>query len=247
MIPKLVGHRGYMGKYPENSLSGIEAALKAGACMVEFDVQMSADHELVVVHDADLQRTSGIAGSVFDLSVSELTQASVHEPERFGDKYLGALLPTLKQVMELVAEYPDVTAFVEIKRKSLKHWGLKQVIDALHDSLKDYASQCVIISFGFDAVSYAKQHGLYSVGWVLENYDEPSHEMAMQLKPDYLICDYLKIPDGVEPWKGPWSWMLYDIIDPNLALQWAARGVEIIETEDIGGMLEHKDLRKESC
>ena len=100
MIPKLVGHRGYMGKYPENSLLGIEAALRAGACIVEFDVQMSVDHELVVIHDIDLQRTAGIAASVFELTMAELVEVSIHEPERFGDKYLGVLLPTLKQVME---------------------------------------------------------------------------------------------------------------------------------------------------
>ena len=46
-IPQLVGHRGYMAEYPENTLVGIEAALQTGACLVEFDVQMSGQGELI--------------------------------------------------------------------------------------------------------------------------------------------------------------------------------------------------------
>ncbi|MGB5604522.1 MAG: glycerophosphodiester phosphodiesterase family protein, partial [Gammaproteobacteria bacterium] len=63
MIPVLVAHRGYMEKYPENSLSSIEAALQAGACMVEFDVQMDANGQLLLLHDDNFKRTAGIDSS----------------------------------------------------------------------------------------------------------------------------------------------------------------------------------------
>jgi glycerophosphoryl diester phosphodiesterase len=247
MIPKLVAHRGYMEGYPENSLLGLEMSLKAGACMVEFDVQMSADHELIVLHDSDLQRTAGLADSVFNLTVSELSSVSAHEPERFGDKFLKTPVPTLKQVMELVAGYPTVTAFVEIKDESLTQWGLGHVMDVLQKELEPYASQSVIIAYNLNALQHIKQCGLYSTGWVLSVFDKESHQKANQLNPQYLICNHRKITDGYEPWQGNWSWMLYDITDPELALQWAQRGVALIETRDIGGMLQHKELRKESC
>ncbi len=58
MIPVLVAHRGYMEKYPENSLSAIRAALEAGACMVEFDLQMDAEGQLILLHDENFKRTS---------------------------------------------------------------------------------------------------------------------------------------------------------------------------------------------
>jgi glycerophosphoryl diester phosphodiesterase len=247
MIPKLVAHRGYMRKYPENSLPGLEMALQAGACMVEFDVQMAADHEFVLLHDDDLQRTAGLADSVFSLSATELVLASVHQPEKFGDQFLKTPIPTLMQAMELVAGYPLVTAFVEIKDESIDKWGLEFVMDRLLTALEPYLSQSVIIAYSYSALQYIKQKKACPTGWVLRLYDEDHYKKAIQLAPEYLICNQTKIPDDSEPWQGVWSWMLYDIVDPEQALQWAGRGIELIETEDIGGMLEHDELQKESC
>ena len=247
MIPKLVAHRGYMEAYPENSLLGLEMSLKAGACLVEFDVQMNAQHEFIVLHDSDFKRTANIESNLFELKKSELSRLSVHEPERFGDKFLKTPVPTLEQVMKLIASYPLATAFVEIKDESFDRWGLDNVMDALHKALEPYASQTVIIGFNSIALQRVKQRGIYRVGWVVEKYDEQHKINAQQLKPDYLICNHKKITDGNEPWQGNWAWMLYDITDPELALQWAERGVELIETRDIGAMLQHTELRKESC
>ncbi len=247
MIPKLVAHRGYMEKYPENSLLAMEMSLKAGACLLEFDVQMSADYELIVLHDSDLQRTAGKANSIFDLKLSELSSVSVHEAERLGDQFLKTPLPTLRQMMELIAAYPKATAFVEIKDESLTQWGLDHVMEALQKSLMPYASQSVIIAYNLKALQVVKQRGLYSTGWVLDTFDEENHQKARELNPDYLICNHKKITGDNEPWRGDWSWMLYDITDPEQALQWAQRGVALIETRDIGSMLQHSELRKEAC
>lgn len=245
MIPKLVAHRGYMENYPENSLLGLEMAIKAGACMVEFDVQMIAEHEFIILHDGDFKRTASVDESVFTLKASELVNISVHEPERFDDKFINTPVPTLKQMMELISDYADVTAFVEIKDESLDQWGLENVMDALQRVLEPYESQCVIIGFNFDAMKYVKQRGIFSVGWVLEKFDEAHQQKAYQLKPEYLICNYKKVKDdGL--WQGDWLWMLYDITDPELALRWASQDSALIETRDIGVMLQHTELRKES-
>ncbi|MFC1685138.1 glycerophosphodiester phosphodiesterase, partial [Pseudomonadota bacterium] len=53
-VPTLIAHRGYALHYPENSLEAMEAALKAGALFVEFDVHLSADEEPMVIHDANV-------------------------------------------------------------------------------------------------------------------------------------------------------------------------------------------------
>ena len=63
---RLVAHRGYPRRYPENTLLSLLAALEAGAEFVEFDVQMTADGVPVLLHDADLRRTGGA-----DLEVTE--------------------------------------------------------------------------------------------------------------------------------------------------------------------------------
>lgn len=247
MIPRLVAHRGYMEHYPENSMLGLEMALKTGACMIELDVQMNADHDLVVLHDSDFQRTAGIEQSIFDVRTAELIQISVHEPERFGDKFLQTPVPMLKQVMEMIARYPKATVFVEIKDESFEQWGLDCVMDALLGELQSYASQSVVISYNLDALECVKQRKLYLTGWVLHSFDQSSLQTAKRLKPDYLICNHEKITEGNIPWLGSWMWMLYDITDPDLALQWSKRGVALIETRDVGVMLKNPELMKESC
>ena len=63
-IPQLVAHRGYSLRYPENTLLAIEQAFIAGACYVECDVQLTQDGVPVLLHDNNLQRTTGQAEDV---------------------------------------------------------------------------------------------------------------------------------------------------------------------------------------
>ena len=251
MIPELVAHRGFMENYPENSLLGLEMALRAGACMLEFDVQLSADHQLIVLHDSNFERTAGRPDSVFDLKQDNISNISVHEPHRFGDQFLPTPVPTLKQVMTLLKKFPAATAFVEIKDESLDRWGLEFVMYKLQEALKPYASQCVVIAYNLKALQDVKQRGFCRSGWVLTSFNDEYQQLAQQLKPDYLICNHKKIPDDYKfsdsPWQDCGSWMLYDITEPELALHWAQRGVALIETRDVGLMLKHPQLKKAAC
>jgi glycerophosphoryl diester phosphodiesterase len=58
-MTKLVAHRGYSAHYPENTMIAARAAIAAGACGIELDVQMCADGRFVVMHDDNLLRTCG--------------------------------------------------------------------------------------------------------------------------------------------------------------------------------------------
>ncbi len=70
--PLCVAHRGFSGKYPENSLAAFQAALDHEAEVIELDVQCSAEGHLVVCHDPDLERLTGLPAFVRDLSLSRL-------------------------------------------------------------------------------------------------------------------------------------------------------------------------------
>lgn len=246
-VPQLVGHRGYLAKYPENTWPGLEAALSAGACWLEFDVQMCSDGHFVLVHDSNLQRTAGDPRSIFELDSEALRRCSVHEPLRFGDRFSGMEIPGLATVLERLTRFPQARAMVEIKSESLQHWGLERVMDALLAQLEPFGKQCVLISFSHAAIAYAQQHSRIEIGWVLYRYDEDHRQRAQTLQPDFLICNEQKLPAQQPPWPGPWQWMLYDIIDPALALHWAARGVTLIETADIGIMLQDPLLAQRAC
>jgi glycerophosphoryl diester phosphodiesterase len=211
--------------------------------MVEFDVQMDAAGRLLLLHDDNFKRTAGIQASVFELD--DVTQISVHEPKRLGDTFKPEAVPELAQVLVLLLEYPAATAFVEIKDESLQRWGISKVIDEALASVAVAKQQCVIISDNLDALLYVKARSDYRIGWVIHRYDDACHRLARQHQPEFLLCNYKRIKNT--PWPGNWQWMLYDISDPELAMVWANKGVDLIETRDIGTLLQHPQLKQRSC
>ena len=73
MLPAIVGHRGARGEAPENTLASFRRAVAAGVPEIELDVRLSADRQLFVLHDADLERTTGRRGAAQRKSLSVLT------------------------------------------------------------------------------------------------------------------------------------------------------------------------------
>lgn len=236
-LPVLVAHRGYPACYPENTIVGIKAAIDAGAQHVEFDVQMSADNQLMVIHDDSLLRTASTDQSVFDLNMEQLNAISVHEPERLGDQYANEFIPSLQQMLQCLAAYKSVTAWVEIKEESLLQFGLEPVMDALIIALKPYQQHCVIISFSADAISYAQQHSTLRTGWVLHHYDANYQQQASTLMPDFILCNQKKVVNEKQLWHGDWQWMLYGVETVELAQHWASKGVPFVETDHIGELI----------
>lgn len=101
-----IGHRGASGYEPENTLRSIRHALELGADGVEIDVRLSADAHPVVIHDAKLHRTTGVAGLVSRLPLSFLRTLDAGE---------GETIPTLAEVLALVGERER---FLNIELKS---------------------------------------------------------------------------------------------------------------------------------
>jgi glycerophosphoryl diester phosphodiesterase len=246
-VPQLVAHRGYLHRYPENTWRALEAALQAGACWLEFDIQMCRDGEFILLHDDSFDRTAGVDRSVFDTD-SRQTDISVHEPRRFNDRFAPIPISTLVDVLHRLAAWPTARAMVEIKQESIDHWGLDTVMLKLVPLLAEHQPQCVLISYNRDALAWCREsYPAIQIGWVLQSYDAGHREQANRLKPDYLICNQVKLTDAQTPWYGQWQWMLYDIVDPDQALEWTARGVSLIETADIGAMLQDPRLQPGIC
>jgi len=246
VIPQLVAHRGYLQHYPENTWPALEAALAAGACWLEFDVQLCRDDRFVLMHDDNLLRTSGIDCPVLTSDSAALT-ASAHEPARFGERFVPTPVPLLDDVLAQLSAWPAARAMVEIKQESIALRGLDTVMERLLPILQRHRSQCTLISYNHAALAWLRQRSDVAVGWVLSDYNPEQHDQAVTLAPDYLICNVRKLPPAQTPWPGPWQWMLYDIVDPEQALTWAAHGVALIETADIGAMLKDPRLAQRAC
>lgn len=243
--PDLIAHRGNAAEYPENTLPALRSALELGARFVEFDVQLSADRQPILLHDSSLMRTAGIDRSALEMTWSELAEVSVNEEQRFRKRYTDVGIPTLAQAASLLATYPHATAFVELKRASLRAFGQEIVVRKVCETLKPIARQCVIISFDLAAVHHVRQVSSYRIGWVLSEYSSLSALKCEALAPDYVFCDHQLLTESTSRlWRGPWRWAIYEVTTRKLALELAARGAKLIETMAVRDLLrEFRSLR----
>jgi glycerophosphoryl diester phosphodiesterase len=100
--PIIFAHRGASAQAPENTLAAFELALAQNADGIELDVKLAADGQVVVIHDATVDRTTGGHGSVKDLSLAQLR--SLDAGSFFSGKYGGEKIPTLEEVFETVGK-----------------------------------------------------------------------------------------------------------------------------------------------
>jgi glycerophosphoryl diester phosphodiesterase len=233
---ELIAHRGNARDFPENTLPAFASALSLGLRCLELDVHLSADEIPVVIHDQELQRTTGRSGTVFALRAAELTAIEAHEPQRFGERFRGTCLPRLTDVLTLLARHADATLFVEIKRASLRHFDHDTVVTRVLGALATLRAQCVVISFDLPAVARARELGDVRIGWVLPDYSLQSRLDAEALRPDFLFGDVAQLSPAEALWPGPWQWALYEVDAPETATALAARGARYIETMAVAEM-----------
>lgn len=94
---KACAHRGDVAVAPENTLPAIALAIEKGAAMIEFDVQRTKDGALVLMHDANISRTTNGSGRV-----GEMTLAALRELDAgawFSEAYAGTRIPTLEEAL----------------------------------------------------------------------------------------------------------------------------------------------------
>ncbi|MGX9885619.1 glycerophosphodiester phosphodiesterase [Streptomyces sp. NPDC002276] len=101
-----IGHRGVMGLEPENTLRSFVAAEQAGLDVIELDLHLSRDGALVVMHDADVDRTTDGTGPIAERTLDELRTLDAGRGER---------VPTFEEVLDAVrsplqAEIKDLAA-----------------------------------------------------------------------------------------------------------------------------------------
>lgn len=232
---RLVAHRGYPRRYPENTLPGLLAAVAAGARYVEFDVQLCADGTPVLLHDRSLLRTAGVAQEVFELSAQQLQVTAAGEAARFGEAFREVRIPTLPEAVAALVRSPQVTAFVELKRESLRRHGREAMVDAVLQAVGGAANPCVIISFDEAALQLARDSGAPQIGWALPRWDRRHLEAAAALAPQYLFCRITSLPAKLP--SAPWRWVVYETSEPALASELFARGADLVETDAIAEMV----------
>ena len=84
----LIGHRGSSGAYPENSIEACRYAVEKGVDAIEYDIHLTKDNEIVVMHDDDISTTTNGTGKVSEMTLAEI-QAYQLIASDGGNSYFG--------------------------------------------------------------------------------------------------------------------------------------------------------------
>ncbi|MDU6524433.1 MAG: glycerophosphodiester phosphodiesterase family protein, partial [Enterococcus sp.] len=92
----IIAHRGSAGTHPENTLPAFMEAVRSGADGIELDVHLTADQQLVVIHDESVDRTTDGKGLVRELTLEEIKELTVLE--------LSELVKALEEEFDVTAQ-----------------------------------------------------------------------------------------------------------------------------------------------
>ncbi len=161
--PEVYAHRGSSYEYPENTLLSFEKAAKVkGIAGIEFDVQLTKDGEIVVIHDESIDRTLDGKGYVRDYTLEELKKFNVTpsgRDEPFVDENGEHLhVPTLRELFDLLQPYCKNNGLIlniELKNSVYPYEGMEQKVI---DLVVEYKLQENIIysSFNHDSLAVVK-------------------------------------------------------------------------------------------
>lgn len=107
-MTKIFAHRGYKGKYPENTMIAFKKAVECGADGIELDIHLSLDEEIIVIHDETLDRTTYGKGPVAQMTWADLNRVKMK------GKHKKEHIPRLKEVLDLL-EPTNLLLNIEIK------------------------------------------------------------------------------------------------------------------------------------
>jgi glycerophosphoryl diester phosphodiesterase len=136
----VIAHRGGPAYAPENTLKAFRHAIERGANALEFDVQMTNDGALVVIHDETVDRTTDGSGTVGDMTLDEIRALDA------GD---GEVVPTYNEVIEL-GKAGGVMLLPEAKSPALYPGMAGQMLEELRAA--EYLKGSIVQSFDADTL-----------------------------------------------------------------------------------------------
>ena len=165
---RVFAHRGYSGKYPENTMLAFREAEKVGADGIELDVQLTKDGQIVIIHDETLNRTTNGKGYVKDYTLAELKalDASVIK----GTEFSPQRIPTLEEYCDWVKGTGLVTN-VELKSSIVYYPELEE---KTAEMIKAFGLEDRMIFSSFNHLSIVRMKQLLPqcpVGALVENND----------------------------------------------------------------------------
>ncbi|MEQ2467587.1 glycerophosphodiester phosphodiesterase [Niallia sp. Sow4_A1] len=210
---KIYGHRGAKGRYPENTLLSFQQAILQGVDGIELDVHMTKDGEIVVIHDEFLNRTTDGTGFVRSYTLEEIKAFSAGSkfsslPD-FEESWLLEKVPTLKEVLQLLAPYP-IELNIELKTYTFEYEGIEEKTIAL---VNEYGNGRKVVYSSFHLPTLLRIKAIdpsASIAWLLNqvisnplDYIKSIELEALHLHKDMVIDhlnDWKELKDLVRVW-----------------------------------------------
>ena len=248
---KIIAHRGESFDAPENSLSAINLAWERGSKAVEIDIHLSADNEVVVIHDKHTGRVGDKKLYVKKSKLSELRSVDIGRKK--SNKFIDERVPTLIEVLETIPSEDQIV--IEVKCG-------KEIISPLIQILKTSTlsnNQVEIIAFNFDVITeIKKQAPSYKALWLLDlDYYLP--HWLIRVNPNKIIKKVKESNlDGVNVWAGKtinqscvkafknkgllvYVWTVNDL---HIALKMANYDVDAITTDRAGWLTKQLSIKQ---
>lgn len=188
---KIWAHRGVSTKYIENTIQAFEQAISDGADGIELDVQRTQDGQLVVYHDENLKRLSGVDKFLWQFTWAELQEIDLHS---IGDE---AKIPLLSEVLSLFKE-TDLLVNIELKNSLNFYLGMEEEVFQLvsemgmlnqvlfssfnHESMHKMAQlaggeRCAILTqdVQYEPWNYAKSIGVNVLHPMINSLQQPGY------------------------------------------------------------------------
>lgn len=155
IMPPVLAHRGANRFAPENTLAAFLIAKKLGFHWVELDVMLSADNELVVIHDEELARTTNGTGAVIDYPYDFLKQLDAGS--WFSPTFSMERISTLRNVLAFLYENQ---LSVNIEIKALQHRDelvVQKFLEVFNDQAVQYVSPPLVSSFSMPVLQLVRK------------------------------------------------------------------------------------------
>lgn len=150
-MTQVICHRGYSGRYPENTLLAFRKAIETGADGIELDVHLTKDNKVVVIHDERVDRTTNGTGFVKDMTLRELQGLDAS-----GGKSAPQRIPTLEEYFALAAP-AGLQTNIELKTGLFDYDGLEQRV---WDIVRAFHQEDRVIFSSFHAQSLLRMKAL---------------------------------------------------------------------------------------
>ena len=102
MKPEIIAHRGWSGRYPENTLLAFEKAMELPIDGIEFDLRRTADGEIVISHEPNVDMHSNGTGLIREMTLKELKKLDFGSKKNPG--FAGTQIPEFNEFLDLVME-----------------------------------------------------------------------------------------------------------------------------------------------